>query len=165
MRPNATRSAILQSASSFVSSPVSLPRLLPFASPSSTVLQLPPQPFSNHLPTTTRPLLASCSSDILPHPFTHLAPALHLLCTHHPLTNPPRRLSATVLQPPNQPLPNNLSIAFQPPSTRSSPAHPPICRDKAGHPHPSHTATKPNAQTLQPQLSHTARPTVPYEQF
>ena len=30
--------------------------------------------------------------------------------------------STTVLQPPNQPLPNNLSIAFQPPPTRSSPA-------------------------------------------
>ena len=73
--------------------------------------------------------------------------------------------SPTHLQPSFNRHTNHLSIAFQPPPTRSSPAPPPIRRDKAGHPHLSHTATKPNAQTLQPQLSHTARPTVPYEQF
>ena len=40
--------------------------------------------------------------------------ALHLLCTHHHLTHPPRRLSSTVLQPPHTHLPTFL----QPSSNR-----------------------------------------------
>ena len=103
-------------------------------------------------------------------PRTDIRPLSASSTTIQPLYNrfsTPRQLSETSTHP--QPSfnrhTNHLSIAFQPPPTRSSPKPPPIRRDKAGHPHPSHTATKPNAQTLQPQLSHTARPTVPYEQF
>ena len=59
----------------------------------------------------------------------HHSSASHQLFVRHP----PRRHSATVLQPPH----NHSPTVFQPPPTRSSPATPPICRDKDGHPSPA----------------------------
>ena len=80
-------------------------------------------------------------------PRTDIRPLSASSTTIQPLYNrfsTPRQLSETSTHP--QPSfnrhTNHLSIAFQPPPTRSSPKPPPIRRDKAGHPHPSHTAPR-----------------------
>ena len=124
------------------------------------------QPIFNHSPTAFQPPVVRFSPLVRPTFCRAHSPASHphftYSCTHHP---PAAQTFGNRPSTAQQPIPNHLPIAFKPPISRSSPAPPPICCDKAGHPHPSHAATKPNAQTLQPQLSHTARPTVPYEQF
>ena len=80
-------------------------------------------------------------------PRTDIRPLSASSTTIQPLYNrfsTPRQLSETSTHP--QPSfnrhTNHLSIAFQPPPTRSSPKPPPIRRDKHGHPLPSHTAPR-----------------------
>ena len=112
MRPNATRSAILQSASSFVSSPVSLPRLLPFASPSSTIFQ-PPRcvllvPAVPVVPESPPPPLAHRLQTFGNRPSTATSTILQPPSNHHPHAHRPSLLPSVatrqdILIPPTPP--------------------------------------------------------------
>ena len=96
----------------------------------------------NHSPTTFQPPLVRFSPVVRPTFCRTHSPTSHPHFTYsaHITPSPIRR--ADLRQPSFNHHLNHSPTTFQPPPTRSSPSPPPICRDKDGHPLPSHAAPK-----------------------
>ena len=110
-------------------------KLQPIGNRPSTVTSTILQPPSNHQSSASRHLFVRHSAAPIHPPRTRTSPT-----RAHTTPSPIRR--ADYPQPSFNRHTNHLSIAFQPPPTRSSPKPPPIRRDKDGHPLPSHAAPR-----------------------